>query len=92
MKEYNEILQSIAAARNIEVEEAERIVNGFIKQLRDSCKDLDAVAIPGFGTFQPVKTLEHVVVDESTGKRTLMPPSVDVTFKSSVVLRKKLLG
>lgn len=57
--------------------------------ITDFCKEIDAVAIPGFGTFQPVKKDEQVIADES-GRRTLLPPSVSVEFKSSIILRKSL--
>jgi len=60
--------------------------------IRDCCADMDAVAIPGFGTFQPEKRNETVVTDNKTGKSTLIPPTITVKFKSSVVLRKKFVG
>lgn len=57
--------------------------------LRNFCKELDAVAVPGFGTFQPVKE-DEIVVTGSDGSRTLLPPAIEVKFKSSVILRKAL--
>ena len=57
--------------------------------LRNFCKEMDAVAVPGFGTFQPIKENE-IIVKDADGKRTLMPPSIEVNFKSSVILRKAL--
>lgn len=50
---------------------------------------LDAVAIPGFGTFTSTKTDEHIV-STPDGKRALLPPAITVDFKSSVLLRKSL--
>ncbi|MDE5688439.1 MAG: HU family DNA-binding protein [Paramuribaculum sp.] len=57
--------------------------------ITDFCKEMDAIAVPGFGTFQPIKNDEKIIVDDS-GKRTLMPPSVSIEFKSSIILRKSL--
>lgn len=59
------------------------------KVLKAYCTNLDAVAVPGFGTFTPVKNDERIV-STGAGKRMLLPPSIEVTFKSSVVLRKSL--
>lgn len=73
-------------------EDVEKLLSSFVKALRTSNLEGKAVAIPGFGTFQPEKTEETISIDPVTGKRYLMPPSVKIVFKSSVVLRKKLIG
>lgn len=58
----------------------------------DYCSGLDQVAIPGFGNFTPVKTDECIDVDRSTGRRVILPPEISVVFKTSVVLRKRIVG
>lgn len=57
--------------------------------IADAMLEGDSVAIPGFGTFEPEKVDEHVVRD-NTGARILVPPSIMLNFKTSVVLRNKL--
>ncbi len=52
--------------------------------------ELDSAAIPGFGTFQAVKTDEHITVDPVSGERLLVPPAITMHFLPSVVLRKKM--
>lgn len=52
--------------------------------------DLDTIAIPGFGTFVTEKHDEQITVDSVTGKRTLVPPVIRMTYKPSIILRKKL--
>ncbi|MDE6489073.1 MAG: HU family DNA-binding protein [Paramuribaculum sp.] len=64
----------------------------FAESVRDCCKKGQQVAIPGFGTFTPVKKDEWISVDPESGIRTLMPPCVEIELRTSVVLRKKLLG
>lgn len=49
----------------------------------------ESVAIPGFGTFFSKKEDEYVVANEDSSK-VLMPPSINVSFKASVILRNKL--
>ncbi len=46
------------------------------------------VALPGFGTFESVKSLESVDTDPATGSRTLVPPSIKVIFKPGSRLKK----
>lgn len=65
------------------------LVEALASTIVDICSEMDSVAIPGFGTFQPVKQLERTETD-SNGRRLLLPPSITLTFKESVVLRKKL--
>ncbi|MDE6524422.1 MAG: HU family DNA-binding protein [Paramuribaculum sp.] len=78
---------SMESGHNVDVIEAE--VKAIVDALGDFCAQGDSVAIPGFGTFQSVKTDEHIATDDE-GRRMLMPPSITVEFKSSVVLRKSL--
>lgn len=86
------IIEKLSSEFDYNSEEASLLLKEFVCAVRGFCNDLDAVAIPGFGTFQPIKTDEYITTNETTGKRTLMPPVVEVTLKSSVVLRKKLIG
>ena len=58
--------------------------------LSRECADLSAVAIPGFGNFIPEKKDEEIHVDPVTLDRTLLPPSIQVTFRPSVILRKRI--
>ena len=52
--------------------------------------ELDSVVVPGFGTFEPKKRNERVMIHPSTGKRMLVPPKVVLGFKVSNVLKAKL--
>ena len=84
-----ELISSLSNVTGQSSEEISRKIDSVAKVLKNFCKDLDAVAVPGFGTFMPVKEDEIVVADEN-GRDTLLPPAVEVTFKSSVILRKAL--
>lgn len=52
------------------------------------CGELDAIAIPSFGTFEAVKHPEQIVTDRSTGLRIMLPPEVELTFRPASRLRK----
>ncbi|MCH5347111.1 MAG: HU family DNA-binding protein [Muribaculaceae bacterium] len=69
--------------------EVSQLVEALVTTFSRTAADVDSIAIPGFGTFQPVKTMEHIDTLPS-GKQMLMPPSITMTFKESVLLRKKL--
>lgn len=90
--ELTDLIDKLSATSGLDTQQTRGLLDSFVESLRKCCKEGDAVAIPGFGTFQPNKTDEHIAVNTDTGKRTLYPPSVTLTLKSSVVLRKKLLG
>ncbi|MCM1520276.1 MAG: HU family DNA-binding protein [Lachnoclostridium sp.] len=66
------------------------LADRLVSLLKENASRLDTVAIPGFGSFVTEKTDEQVITDPSTGKRTLMPPAITMTFKPSILLRKKL--
>ena len=58
--------------------------------VREECAKANRVAIPGFGTFEGVKHEEEITSDLTTGKRMLLPPSVEVRFVAGSMLKKKL--
>lgn len=49
----------------------------------------DSVAIPGFGSFSGTKHPETIIT-QPDGSRLLLPPSIEASFKPSVLLRKRL--
>lgn len=87
-----EITDRLAEATGHPEAEIETLLDGFVEVLKNCNIEGDSVAIPGFGTFTPVKTEETVRTDVESGKRFLIPPAVNIRFKSSVLLRKKLIG
>lgn len=66
------------------------LVDALAIVIGDNCAELDAVALPGFGTFEPSKTDEHIITDAATGRQTLMPPHVGITFKAGSRLKKMM--
>lgn len=66
------------------------LIDGLSAIIKDKCVALDSIAIPGFGTFVPLKENEKITTDLSTGKRMLLPPQISLQFQPSTILRKKL--
>ena len=71
-------------------EDVNKLLEALANVLRTRCSELDSVFVPGFGTFEPKKRNERVMVHPSSGKRMLVPPKVVVGFKVSRVLKAKL--
>lgn len=71
-----------------ERKDAETLLQALGRAVRQHCGDLDTVAIPAFGSFVAVKHDEQIVTDRSTGRRMLLPPEVELTFRPAGRLRK----
>jgi nucleoid DNA-binding protein len=53
---------------------------------------MDSVAIPSFGTFNPIKVDEQITTDLSTNQRLLLPPQILLKFTASNILNKHLVS
>ena len=67
-----------------------QLLEAFADVLRTRCGDMDSVFVPSFGTFEPKKRNERVMIHPSSGRRMLVPPKVALSFKVSKVLKSKL--
>lgn len=67
-----------------------KLTEGLSTIIKEQCSAEGRVAIPGFGTFAGIKHEETVTNDLSTGKRMLLPPSIDVVFIPGSRLKKNL--
>lgn len=85
------MIGKVAGECDCSQETAQALLDDFTYCMRESLRMNHIVAIPGFGTFAPVKT-DEFIENTADGKRYLIPPSIKLEFKTSVLLRKKLLG
>lgn len=88
--DHKTFINRLAERMDCTPEQASTLADGLVEVLRETGSDLDAAAIPGFGTFSTSKTDEQILTDPDTGIRTLLPPAITMTFSPSVVLRKKI--
>lgn len=77
---------------SMSLDEVQKLLYMIPEVMKKYAVELDSVAIPGFGTFASEKKNEQIVDNNETGNKTMLPPVIIVNFKSSVVLRKRLLG
>lgn len=82
-KQFHKLLCERTGRSSADIEALEE---GLAMVIRQSCADLDSVAVPSFGTFRAVKHKEEIVNDLSTGKRMLLPPEISVEFTPSTSL------
>ncbi len=68
--------------------ETEVLLKALSQALLKYCGELDVVAIPSFGNFEPVKHDEQIVTDRTSGGKLLLPPEIELTFKPAGKLRK----
>lgn len=66
----------------------EALIDALSKAILQHCGELDTVAIPSFGNFEPVKHDEQIVTDRSSGNKVLLPPEIEMIFKPAGKLRK----
>ena len=81
-------ISRLAKNLGLEVKETALLVNQLSATIAECLAENSNVAIPGFGNFESIKTLEHISVDAITGKRCLIPPSVTVGFTSGSHFKK----
>lgn len=86
-----DILLSVAQKLSVDVLTAKHLEEVMIKLLKECNCALDAVAIPGFGTFSPFKTDECVQTGED-GKKYLIPPYIELQWRPSIMLRKQFVS
>ena len=55
--------------------------------MSDIFDDGDNVTIANFGTFEPKKRMERVIVNPASGQRMLVPPKNVLAFKPAAQVR-----
>ena len=88
--ENKKLVETVATNLGRTTDDVNKLLEALANVLRSRCSELDNVFVPGFGTFEPKKRNERVIVHPSSGKRMLVPPKVVVGFKVSRVLKAKL--
>ena len=84
------LVETVAGNLGRSTEDVNKLIDAFAGVLRSRCGEMDSVVLPGFGTFEPQKRNERVMVNPKSGRRMLVPPKVVLGFKVSNVLKAKL--
>ena len=84
------LVETVAKNLGRSTDDVNKLMEALVGVLSARCGDMDSVHVPGFGSFEPVMRKERVTTNSTTGKRTLVPPKIALTFKVSNVLKTKL--
>lgn len=83
------LLNDIAVIIGRDKQDVVTLLNAFVGVLRKYCSVGNSIAVPGFGTYEVVKTDEEISTDQNSGKRLLLPPHISLNFRPSALLRSK---
>lgn len=84
------LLNHIAKDMERPVADVATLVEALSNVIATQCGNLNAIAVPGFGTFEGKKRNERVVTNPGNGKKMLVPPKISLNFKVSNVLKNKI--
>ncbi|MCM1079193.1 MAG: HU family DNA-binding protein [Bacteroidales bacterium] len=76
-----EFIATLAKNTGIGKERAQTLVNAVIAAMSSTFDEGDNVTVANFGTFEPKKRTERIIVNPSSGQRMLVPPKIVLNFK-----------
>jgi len=88
--DHNTFISGLARQLRKQPQEIEALTESIAKALKDNAAELNSVAIPGFGRFDITKHDEYIADDPATGRRTLFPPEIKLSFTVGSMLKKRL--
>lgn len=86
------LIEALATRLEVSKKDVTAMLTEFGAAMCDAAERGDIVAIPAFGSFEPKKRDERVMVMPGTGRRMLIPPKISMTFRCSALLKQKLRG
>ena len=87
---HKEIVDTLSQSLGRSKSDINKLLEALSNVITERCSELDSISVPRFGTIEAVKHNETIEVEQETGKRTLMPPRMEVQFTPSAVLKKRL--
>ena len=85
MMQHKELVDTLSKSLGRSKSDINKLLEALSNVVGERCSELDR-----FGTIEAVKHNETIEEDKSTGKRTLMPPRMEMRFTPSTVLKKRL--
>lgn len=87
-----EFINELAERTGYSPKDTKKLVDNIINAMGDAFQEDNAVLVPNFGTFEPKKKLERVIVNPASGQRMLVPPKLVLGFKPNQTWKDKLKG
>ncbi|MDE6297888.1 MAG: HU family DNA-binding protein [Muribaculaceae bacterium] len=83
-------IEILSERTGLDKERTTRIIDDLCEVISETVVQEDCVVVPAFGSFEPKKKLERVVVHPSSGKKLLVPPRLTLGFKPSTMLKNDI--
>ena len=87
---HKELVDKLSKSLGRNKSDINKLLEALGNVVVERCSELDSISVPRLGIIEAVKHNESIDIDSSTGKRTLMPPRVEIQFTISNVLKKRL--
>ncbi|MCM1005844.1 MAG: HU family DNA-binding protein [Prevotella sp.] len=84
------LTDTVCRRAGVNRKEAANIIGALAQAIQEAASEMDIIAIPSFGNFEPKKRLERVMAVPSTGKRMLLPPKISISFRPASALKQKM--
>ncbi len=68
--------------------DVDTLIGALAGLLVENSQLMRVLAVPGFGSFVPVKHEEKIITDLSTGKRVLLPPEIALEYVPGSTMRR----
>ena len=88
--QHKELVEKLSKSLDRNKSDINKLLEALSNVIIERCSELDSISVPRFGTIEAVKHNETIEKDEESGKRTLMPPRIEISFTTSNVLKKHL--
>ncbi|MCH5223854.1 MAG: HU family DNA-binding protein [Muribaculaceae bacterium] len=66
------------------------LIENFSETLGKRASEMEGLAVPNFGVFEPRMRQERIALHPASGKRLLVPPRISLSFKCSPALKLKI--
>ncbi|MDE5967727.1 MAG: HU family DNA-binding protein [Muribaculaceae bacterium] len=83
-------ITALAKRTGLDYKTAAEALTTLASIMKNEFLEGNSIAIPGFGTFSPVKVGEEIVNDLATGSKLLLPPSISLQFSPANSFINKL--
>lgn len=83
-------IQRLSQATGYTQDDSQKMLYSVVDAMNEQFQEGEAVAFPGFGTFEVKKRMERIVVNPATKQRLLVPPKLVVGFKPVASIRRIL--
>lgn len=83
-------IEELSRRADISRETVSLLIESLSSQMGKVAADMDVVAVPNFGIFEPRMRQERLAVHPASGKRLMVPPRIVLAFKCSPALKQRI--